>query len=365
MKILVLPQLSMVTEDGKWAITKDSNWQLTRIWIHYLTSHYKINKIDIILPEENSILGFKEFIDENKISKMNFIHIQHQPLAIYNRYHFNMFELENKLNLPYDLIINDNAEITRNLKVLLLKHKCIDTKIIANIHFPVFRKFNLIPIAVDYYWRQIEAIETADAATLHSYAAFREMLKDKNIMQNKLFICTASFFAKELAKFKSKHKDKTIAYIGRLSDNERTNYKTVLDIIKNLENIKFKVTNPSNCNLGYYNNMITGDFIRREDYYKFIATSSAVLTLHKELGGIGLREAAMLGLSPIVYKTLETTMLCLDKYEFYLTNDLYSNLKKIVDAIDNPISLSSRAKILYSYENNVSQFKLVMESLKL
>jgi hypothetical protein len=317
---------------------------------------------------------------------------------MYNRFNFVFSDWEKILNEKFDLIINDNEAITRNLRIAIYKNNIEQTPIIVGINFPIFRHLETMPQNLDYFWRQIDAIDCSDYTTIHSYMAFNlfTTIIENNFasfadkLLSKLQLLPMSLLDDEFEKLEERKNDKkSIIYTGRFMDNKRTNYKILIHIIKILETLRndfdFIITIPdSNAEevekeLKNIKNLKIYERLPRKKFIDLLKQTDIAVNLYRDFtGGIGIREACAAGCVPIFLYFGEYTKILnnfISPNYTYIFPDEFSISKiitKIEAALDNARNsevnnlrklFNKRALSLYGYKSHQEKFKKLVLNL--
>ncbi len=338
MRVLVYPQYSMTDSEGKYLPDSDSNFTIARLKLKALDCLY--DKASIVFPhfsqcDEKSLHNAWKLIADKKHS---FLFMPMQSLVRYDRFDFS-FDLWRKVLKDFDLVLNDNEAVTRNLRTAFDSFGLKQPKVFTGINFPAFRNPGRLPLNVDYFWRQVDAIDSSDAALFHSYIGWE---KFSDVLHAHLsYDVFVELFSKARTapctvdedEFKLKSKSKnSVLYVGRFYDDERTKYSKLLETIKlaakKRDDFTLNVTAPNLTvreaeKLESEYPIVVWNRLGRKDFVDVMLKSSVVLYLYNDVtGGIGIREACAAGCLPVFAPFGENKWIAGHNYPFYVDNFL-------------------------------------------
>lgn len=357
MKILYVLQQSIFGNDNKWK-SADSNINMMIGFFKALkkTSKWKNLNIDVVIAPIADFSDIKSYHELFKDKNIRYIP-NHFPInAFLNRQHFNIYFWESILHNDYDIIINNIAEQSRNIKTLIevLNKKA---KLVTQCFWMDCPEINeaKVPISYSYDWRIFDGYECSDLCvfTCHSTleAFFNNALCKFNIKYLKNILLKSTIWdfgfsqieANEYKIKKKKNKKKLILFLNRLSMINYTHHKEFIEAINNVSKNRndFEVifTNPSekfsnewlkeNC----LNVKLLKHPLNRKEYWELLykADISVHLFTKERYGGCSNVESIHCDNIVIMPKIFEYSKRGGKEYPFYV--DANINAKNIANVL--------------------------------
>ena len=253
--------------------------------------------------------------------------------AFLNRQNFPARDMENLIKLDYDLIINNIAEISRNIKSIIEINK-LKTKLITQCFWldcPEIGEAK-VPLNMSYDWRQFDGFECSDWATFtcnSTKEAFIENSKhkfaDKYVQSvlNKSSVWDFGYSQKEADEYNlqsiSKSKRARILFLNRLSginySHHEEFFEAIRDIWKERQDFEVVFTNQSRkisfeeiaekcpAYVPYRDNKP----LSRKEYWELLYSGDVSVHLFtiERYSGCALRESIAAGNIPVVAQCYE------------------------------------------------------------
>jgi hypothetical protein len=359
MKILYVLQQSIFGNDNKWK-SAESNINMMIGFFKALkeTSKWKDLEIDIVIAAIKDFSDIKSYNELFKDKNVKYIPYNFPIDAFLNRQHFDVYFWENILQNNYDIIINNIAEQSRNIKTLIevLNKKA---KLVTQCFWMDCPEINeaKVPVSYSYDWRIFDGYECSDLcvftceSTLKAFSAnsFKKFNKKyiKKILARST-IWDFGFSQIEANKYKiqkNKNKKKLILFLNRLSMINYTHHQEFIEAINNIVRYRndFEVifTNPSekfsnkwlkeNCS----NVKLLNHSLNRKEYWELLykADISVHLFTKERYGGCSNVESIHCDNIVIMPNIFEYSKRGGKNYPFYIDSNINAeNIAQVLNA---------------------------------
>ncbi|MHA1755517.1 MAG: hypothetical protein ACTSVV_02020 [Promethearchaeota archaeon] len=356
--ILYIPQLTVFNkQNGKCLITADSNIVIMQGIINEFLKQNLPVSFYIIMPDISLIGDFNESFNKTVFGKennnINWITFKYFPSHSFaQRYHFDFKQWEIFKEFNIDIIINNTAPLTKNLRCLF-KLFGQNPKIISFIHFFDDIRFKKVPSEISYTLRQLESIFCSDLVVTQSETVkeqieynFKNIFRGKHNINIEVWNCTYS--QNEIDKYKTNEKflKKTIIFPNRLSSTGYSNHKRFFEAVNKIyrkrKDFQVIINNPTSsytltqlkkeCQPIIFINK--GKFLSREKYLNILWKSDIGVALFTQEGhgGVSSKEFAAAECLPVFPKTNEYKFLMPITYKGFVKKDL-SNLEESLNYV--------------------------------
>lgn len=326
MKILYVLQQSIYNKEGKW-LTGDSNINMMLGMLRSMrnnTDFWNDAEIDVMIAPLKDFADLESYDKLFKDDRVTWIPFDFPVNAFINRQHFDAPGWSQVIQAkPYDVIINNITELSRNIKTLLWNYKS-KAKLVTQCFWldaPMIDEPK-VDDTISYDWRQFDGFECSDLVTFtceSTKAAFvantvgkfhqsfvTKILDKSNIWDFGYSEDEAEEYYKVPTKTVGK---KRIAFLNRLSEINYTHHMEFIEALKivaqNRDDFEVVFTNPSQKisfdwleenvpNFVPFNNNKALD---RQSYWDLLNSSDISVHLFtiERYGGCALRESMAAG----------------------------------------------------------------------